>query len=444
MKLTLTKRTLARPDAPPSRSRRQGVRTGSIYLTLAVGFSGVLTYLFQGMSAQFLGLARYGALATLWSTTFLLAQVLWIGAAQTLGRYVAEREARGEDWRPVVTSVRRLEWWLLGLFLLVALPLSPLLTKRLFGGDVVLTIAFLATIPGFSFNYFRRGLLSGHHQFARLSGLIVVESVSRVLLAAVLLVAGAGVIGPAVGITLAPLLSVLFVRVAPVAPLEKEGEPFSIGGALRFTMPVLVSMACAQALANGGPILVSGLGGPGAHEQAGLLLAALIITRMPQYVLSPVISNLLPHLSRIAALQDLRRFNNLVARAVGAIGLVGAGLVAGTWLFGQLAMRLFGSEFVMSRDLLTVLALMAAIYLLCELLNQVLFARGLARLAALSWLVGLAVTGGITVVLRMELLHRVSYSLALGTASTAITLAACHIVTLNRYRARTETLRGDT
>lgn len=74
----------------------------------------------------------------------------------------------------------------------------------------------------------------------------------------------------------------------------------------------------------------------------------------------------------------------------------------------------------MSRELLVVLATLAALLLLCELLNQVLFARGLAWLAAGSWLLGLAMAGGCTFLLRIELLERVSYGLALGAATTLV------------------------
>src|SRR3712207_9043388 len=53
----------------------------------------------QGLSARYLGTAGYGDLIMLWSMTFLLVQVLWIGVTQTLGRFVSERLSRGEDPR---------------------------------------------------------------------------------------------------------------------------------------------------------------------------------------------------------------------------------------------------------------------------------------------------------------------------------------------------------
>ncbi len=414
----------------PAAGGGQGVRTGSLSLVVALGLSGVMTLIFQGLSTRLLGIERWGAVATLWSATFLFAQVLWVGFTQTLARHISDREARGESWDVVVRSVRRLEGLLLAAFVGITLLLSPLLTRRLFAGEPVLTAAFVLSVSGYAVSYFRRGLFSGHRQFLRLSAMLLVESFGRVLLAAVLLLAGVGVIGPAAAIAIAPLLSVLLVRPPSVAEPEREGGPFSLGGAFGFAMPVLVTMASAQVLANGGPILISGLGGANAHSQSGLLLNALTLTRMPQFVLSPVVNSLLPHLSRIAAVGGEASFNRFVKRAVGLIVLVDIGLVLGVWLLGEQVMPLlYGSEARMSRDLLVVLAILAALYLMGELLNQVLFARGLTPYAAGSWLLGVVGTGVATLLIQTELLHRISYALAVGSAVTVLSLAASHLLT---------------
>src|SRR5919206_2356216 len=91
---------------------RQGAGAGSVYIAASFAVSGALTFAFQSLSTHVLGKEGFAPLALLWSATFLTVQVLWIGATQTLGRYVAEKEARGEDWGPVVFSVRR---WQIGL-----------------------------------------------------------------------------------------------------------------------------------------------------------------------------------------------------------------------------------------------------------------------------------------------------------------------------------------
>ena len=407
-------------------ARRQGVGAGSAYITLSFLVSGVMTYVFQSVSARVLGPEGYGELAVLWSSTFLTVQVLWIGASQTLGRYMAEREAQGLDWRPVVTSVKRLQIILLAAFVLVSLLAGPLIADGLFGGEWLLAAAFVAAVAAYAPEYFRRGEFSGHRQFSRLGALHVVESSSRALLAVVLLVAGAGVMGAAAAVVLAPLIGVLAVRPARVEPPERVGEPFGAGQAFRFAGPVLACVACAQALMNGGPILVTLLGG--GREQAGLLLAALILTRAPQYVLSPVIAALLPHASRLLATEGGRGLDRFVGRAVVAVGMVGALILAGAWLFGGLGMRLlYGPDFEIDRGVLVLLGTLTAFYLLGEVLNQALFARGLARLAALGWLVGLGASLASFALLRMDVLERVSLSLALGAAVAVAAQAALYL-----------------
>ena len=175
-------------------------------------------------------------------------------------------------------------------------------------------------------------------------------------------------------------------------------------------------------MGNGGALLISGFGGREAYAQAGLLVAALTLVRAPQSVLIPAITNLLPHLSQMTALGEDWRMRRFVLSSVSAVGSVGLALVGGTWLLGEFAMRLvYGSGIEVSRGVLTVLAALAACLLLCELLNQVLFATGLAWAAAGSWLLGLAVTAGLTLASQeVDLLERVSYALAFGAVSTVV------------------------
>ena len=84
---------------------------------------------------------------------------------------------------------------------------------------------------------------------------------------------------------------------------------------------------------------------------------------------------------------------------------------------------------------LVTLAVLAAFYLMCDMLNQALFALGRTRLAALGWLIGLLVSTVCVVALNMGILERVSYSLALGTLAAAAAQAAFYLATRER-RAR--------
>jgi O-antigen/teichoic acid export membrane protein len=392
---------------------------GSLYVALAFAVSGVLTFVFHGFTGRALGEAGYGDFGVLWTSVFLVAQVLWIGISQTLGRYVAERESRGEDPRPVVASVKRLQLGLLAAFLVVSLLASSWLTRVVFEGNAPLTFAFVAAVAAYAPEYFRRGTFGGHRQFARLGALHVAESSSRMVIAAILLVAGTSIVGPAAAVVVAPLVGVLAVRPTPDAQSGAAGEPFSALGALRFAAPVLACVMFAQALMNGGPLLVRLLGGTSA--QVALIVAALILARTPQYVLSPVVSSLLPHASRALATQGLRGFDSFVLRAVAVVGAIGVAMVAGTWLLGEWAVGLvFGAAFEADTGLLVTLAALAAFYLLSETLNQALFALERGRLAALGWALGIPASAVCMVVLNAaDIVERVAVSLAFGTLVAA-------------------------
>src|SRR5215208_4054051 len=410
---------------------RQNAGAGSAYVAGSFFVSGLLTYVFQGLSARYLGKTSYGDLIMLWSMTFLVVQVLWIGVTQTLGRFVSERLSRGEDSRPVISSVKRLQLALLAAFIVAYLLASPLITDAIFRGSWALTVALLAAVAAYAPEYFRRGTFNGHRQAARLGVLHVVESSSRALLAVVLLVAGTGVLGPALAIVLAPLIAVIVVRPTPEAPPEGEGGPFSAMKAFRFTGPVILCVAFAQILMNGGPVFLSLLGGTSA--QVGVFGAALILTRVPQYVISPAIGALLPHASRALATEGPRSLDRFVGRATATVGLVGALMVGGTWALGEWGIRLFAGEgFDTTRGVLVSLALLAAFYLLSETLNQALFALGHARLAALGWLVGLPVAAACMALPIAGVLQRVSLSLALGAFAAALAQAVLYLAVRRR------------
>ena len=405
----------------------RGAAAGSALIGLSFLISGALTFLFIGISTRALGgPAGYAPVALLWNATFLVVQVLWVAATQTLGRHVAEREARGEDWGPVVSSVRRWQTGLLIGFMALAGAASPLLTRWVFG-EFWITAAFVAAVALYAPEYFRRGIFNGHRQPMRMGAQILAEASSRVVVTLALLVFGLGVAAPAIAIVLAPVVGVLAVRPGRVAPADKPGEPFSVGNALRFAGPVLVCMACAQTLASGGVILAGLMGGTKA--QVGLLGAALIFTRIPQYVMSPVIGALLPHASRALSTGGRPALDRFILRAGGVVGTVGVLMVGGAWLLGEWGLKLFaGERYAAENSLLALLAALAAFYLLSETFNQALFALGRAHYAALGWISGLLASVLCLLILQTEVVERISVSLVVGAGTAALAQAVFYLI----------------
>src|SRR5918997_141191 len=165
----------------------QGAGAGSLLIGLSFLVSGALTFLFQGVATRALeGPAGYAPIALLWNSTFLVVQVLWVAATQTLGRHVAEREAAGEDWGPVVRAVWRWQAALLVGFLGLALAAGPLLTEFIFE-EAWITVAFVAAVALYAPEYFRRGVFNGHRQPTRMGGQILAEAASPVVVTVALL-----------------------------------------------------------------------------------------------------------------------------------------------------------------------------------------------------------------------------------------------------------------
>jgi O-antigen/teichoic acid export membrane protein len=185
---------------------------------------------------------------------------------------------------------------------------------------------------------------------------------------------------------------------------------------------------------NGGPILADLIGGT--RTQVSLFAAALIFTRIPQYVLSPAIGALLPRASRALSTEGRASFDRFVLRALGAVGLVGFLMVGGTWVLGGWGLRLFAGEgFIVGRPVLVALAAMAAFYLLSETVSQGLFALGRGRLAAIGWFVGLLAAGACLSWLGIGVVERVSYSLAAGTFAAAAAQGIFFLVLRRRAAA---------
>lgn len=406
--------------------KAQGLGAGTLSLASAFFVSGVLTYAFQGLSARALGPEGYGELAILWSATFLTVQTLWIGASQTLGRYIAEREIRAEDPGEVVASVKRAQMLTLGAFVALAALFYPPASRAFFGGEWLLYAAFVLAVAAYAPEYFARGVFSGRREFSRIGTLHVAESASRLFVAAALLALGAGVAGPAAAILLAPLVGFAVVRprLREVGVRAGRRVGFGVREAARFSGPVVLCVAFGQALMNGGPVVLAALGA--SRAEVGAFLAALILARTPQYVLGPAVPALLPHASRSLEDGGERALDRFLAKSLGAALAVALAMVAGVWTFGELGMRvLYGTGFQVEAGLLIALAALAACYLLADVASQALFALDLQARAALGWALG-AVVAATALILAgafgesLSLSERVSFSLAAGALAAAV------------------------
>jgi O-antigen/teichoic acid export membrane protein len=367
-------------------------------LSIGVGITGVITYLYFAIASHELSPHQYGQIAVLWSAVFIVVSVLQRPVEQLLSRTVSERLATEQ---PIGHTVRVAATIQLGVaigFDVVALALRGPIEDGLLDGNETLYWIGVAAVTAYGASYFARGFLAGSHRLTLYAALIISESVSRTLFPlAVAVGIASGQDAVALGIVAAPTLSLIVVpfaflrRGAARAPAgeaptaaPEPGSELTLAHGGGFAAAVFLIMLSEQTFLNAGPLIVNATSGAAA---AGFIFNILMIARAPLQLFQAVSTSLLPHLTRLRSQgqeQDFRDSVGVTIRAVAAVAaLVGiAVLIAGPELM-QIA---FGKKFDYERvDLLIVTAGMG-LYLSAATLNQAALAQGQVRRASACWI----------------------------------------------------------
>ncbi len=383
----------------PSEAASYGRRAS--LLSIGVGLTGLITYLYFALASHQLSRQDYGEIAVLWSAVFILVSVLQRPVEQLLSRSISEQIAVRRSYAHQVRVAASIQLGVSLTFVVIALALRGPIEDGLLDGNTTLYWIGVAAVAAYGASYFARGFLAGSHRLTVYALLIISESVSRTafpLAVAVGIASGQDFI--AVGIVAAPTLSLIVV---PFAFLRRGGGPerpatdgagdspespaaggFTLARGGGFAAAVFVIMLSEQTFLNAGPLLVNESAGAAA---AGYIFNILMIARAPLQLFQAVSTSLLPHLTRLrteGADDDFRASVKVTIRAIaGFAGLVAlAMLVAGPELM-QIA---FGDKFDYERVDLLIISVGMGFYLSAATLNQAALAQGQVRRAAACWI----------------------------------------------------------
>ena len=405
---------------PSSEAASYGRRAS--LLSIGVGVTGLITYLYFVVASHELSKEDYGQIAVLWSAVFITVSTLQRPVEQLLSRTVSERIAHG---RPYSQPVRMAALIQLGIsvgFVVVALLLRGPIQDDLLDGNEALYWIGVGAVAAYGASYFARGFLAGSHRLTLYAFLIISESVSRTafpLFVALGIASGQDFV--ALGIVAAPTLSLIVVPfaffrrttgggasgipadgsdgasaggVSPGSPAKPPGgsapgdrsttEDFSLAEGGGFAAAVFLIMLSEQTFLNAGPLLVNATAGAAA---AGFIFNVLMIARAPLQLFQAVSTSLLPHLTRLRAEGEEADFRASVRVTILAIAAFASLLGVALLIAGPELMQIaFGDNFSYDRvDLLIVTAGMG-LYLCAATLNQAALARGQVRAAAMCWL----------------------------------------------------------
>jgi O-antigen/teichoic acid export membrane protein len=385
------------------RSGRFGRTAG--FLTIGVGLTGLITYVYFFIAAHNLDRDAYGEITVLWSAVFITVSTLYRPVDQLLSRHISEHIERGDPDTGPVRVAARIQLVLGFGFAAIALLLKGPIEDGLLDGNSALYWIFFSSVLFYAASYYARGYFAGHQQFGLFTVLILSESVFRTLFAvlvAVGLLTGQTMV--AIGIVAAPLLSLMVVPYAIAKrtrreaaeraerheaeiDMEAERAEFSMSHGAGFVGSVFLIMFSEQVFLNAGPLLVSALEGAGA---AGFIFNVLMIARAPLQLFQAVSTSILPHLTSLhhseeadSEVQFHRSVRNVLLGVVAFTAVTAVVvLIAGPQLM-QLA---FSDKFSYDRAGLLLVTAGMGFYLAAVTVNQATVAQGQARRASIRWI----------------------------------------------------------
>jgi hypothetical protein len=347
-------------------------------------------------------------LATLATFYFMVATIgtgVLAGLEQEMTRTVARARAVGA---PVGLAVRGQLRQALGLAIVTVVVLfaaSPLLVSRYFHGHWSMFGLLLVGLAATWASYLVRGILAGGQDFPWYTVTLVVEGLTRMAPALLLMVAGGAHVWEfALIFALGPLFAAASGLFAPslrrhwASAAGASAAPRPEPGASARTKLTLLTLATlvSQLVMNAVPLVLPWLVDSGQTKLVASVGAAMGLSRLALLCLFPLQAPLLPVLAQSAARGDFadvrKKVRFLVAGCLGAgaLGIV-ASLIVGPWLLKSY----LSAPATLSRGFLAGMAASTAFLMTAFVLQSAQVALNRHRMVLIGWSVGLVVMGAV-------------------------------------------------
>ena len=382
---------------------------GTKTLSSGLLINGVSAYIFISIASRDLGAEMYTPLGMLWALSFLLGPGIFHPLEQQTARSIASRF--GEETTPVFKAASIVGGIATLLIVISALCFNSWLTEDIFSDQRSLLIAIILVVIGLGSAHLVKGVLAGTGRFKNYSRYLIGEGLGRLLVTAILVIFASGEVwmyGLALG--LSPFIGIsaaLFRQKDLIKPGPKV-KAKEISGSLGVLL--IASLATAMVL-NVSPLTVELLAEPNQKEEPGKFLNALLIARIPLFFFQAVQAALLPRLSQLMASKELEKFKHELMRLLGFVTVFGACFLFLVAVSGQWVTRIaFGSEYEISRQDMTLLAVSSVGLMYALSLTQGLLALHRQGYSAAAWVSGIA-TFPATIFLGDDLFLRVEVAL---------------------------------
>ena len=335
--------------------KNQLVKQGSLLFisTLVVNLGNYVINLLLGRLMSPADFSEVSLLITLmlmlsfWALAFQLTGAKWAAAYK--------HDGAPEQLAALVRWLRKLAWSA-GLVMAVLLMGLSFFWQDFFQTRSVLPfIIFGAGMPVYLLMSTNRGILQGNQQYGRFAFTYQTEMWIRLGVTLLLVWLGFGVNGVAWGITLSLLASLLASQIKTGAAPAAQ---FNHQRALRFFLMILV-YECSQILLNNSDtVLVKHYFPP---TEAGLYAALALMGRIVYFGTWTIVTLLFPMVIKLE--KEGKPHTRYFVGGLLAVAAMGATIVAGLYLFPELAVNmLFGSQYLSITPLLWQYALATTLF----------------------------------------------------------------------------------
>jgi O-antigen/teichoic acid export membrane protein len=378
--------TESRDDIDTEHASGAGRRVWTIGLASAA--AAVLTWILQVVAGRLLGPQGFAAFMVVWGFVFLEVGLL-MGLQQETTRAAKLMEGTTPTDRRG-TPLLRLGLAVGGGGALLLLVTSPAWGARLFGADWLPVVG--ATAFGFlayaTYNVVN-GTLAAAGSWGDYALSITAEGVLRGVLVLGVLLVGGGLAGQTWALSTAGLTWALLCIRSSFRASARSRVPVSMKRLTSNSLHAMVATGCSAIMIAGFPVLLKVTASQPLPPEAGVLLAAIVVTRAP--LLLPLSAFSAVVLTRFVVAGE--RIMTMLARLCVPVALVTAAGALAAYVVGPYLLRLlYGQDFEVSASLISLLVVAAGLLTMQSLSGSAVLASGRHRLYAAGWLLATAVS----------------------------------------------------
>jgi O-antigen/teichoic acid export membrane protein len=385
---------------------------GTASLVIGTAVATVGNYVYQVIGGRALGPVDFAPVSSLLTISFLAFAVVLLPVEQLVIRSTIWREGFRRSARPAA-----------GIAALLATAVSVLAAalgrEQFFGGDGRFVLLVGLSVATHGVYVVGRGRLAGLRRYRSYGLATGGMSLLRLGLAALLLAAGAGAVGFAGALAVAPFVILLWwgtIKPGSRAPGEGTQSPAA------FLFSFVLAAGASQLLLMSGPLVAAVLGA--GASGISVIYVTLTIARSPLLLGYSLLARVLPPFTSLAKLGHQAELDRWVRR-IAVAGLLGAlpALALGAWIGPVIVELLFGSAFRPGTAFAALTAAGVTLGGAAMFLGQILVARADTGRLAVAWLAAVAAAAAVLVMMTSTVENRIGAAFMTGELVALIATA---------------------